>query len=90
MEQIKEIYSSHGYPGAERLYAIAKSKKLNVKLADIKVFLADQAVAQLHKAPKKVAETPITVDGKDTEFQLDLLDIQLMLETMEVSFGYWY
>jgi len=75
MEQIKEIFSSHGYPGAERLYAIAKAKKLNVKLSDIKVFLADQAVAQLHKAPKKVAETPITVDGKDTEYQLDLLDM---------------
>jgi hypothetical protein len=74
MEQIKSLYQSHGYPGADKLFAIAKAKGISVKLADVKSFVAEQTVAQLHKAPKKVAETPITVDGKDTQYQMDLLD----------------
>lgn len=75
MEKIKELYESHGYPSAERLYAIARRKGLSVKLPDVKEFIANQVAAQLHKKPKKVAEVPITVDGKDTEYQLDLLDM---------------
>jgi len=74
MDQIEQIYRDYGYPGAARLYVIAKSKGITVKLAEVKAFVADQMVSQLHKAPKKVAETIITVDGKDTEFQVDLLD----------------
>jgi hypothetical protein len=75
MEQLKELYSSHGYPAAERLYTIAKKAGVNVKIADVKEFIANQTTAQLHKKPKKVAENPITVDGKDTEYQMDLLDM---------------
>lgn len=71
---LKEIWLSFGFPGADKLFQIAKSKGLNFKLAEVKAFIQNQEVAQLHKQSKKVAEIPITVDGKNNEYQMDLLD----------------
>lgn len=73
-ENLKSLWIGHGFPAADKLYQIAKSKSLNVKLSEVKEFIKEQEVSQLHKQPTKEAEIPITVDGNNNEFQLDLLD----------------
>ena len=49
MKKIKELYEESGYPSAARLFAIAKSKKLDVTLSAIKDYIEKQTVHQLHK-----------------------------------------
>ncbi len=76
MDAVKQIYTSHGYPSAAKLWDIVKAKKIDVRLRDVQEFVANQTTAQLHrKAPQNVVEIPITVDGKDNELQMDLLDM---------------
>lgn len=76
MDKIKELYSSHGFPGAARLYSIAKAKGVSgFTLKDIQNFISEQTVHQLHKPePKEVHETPITASDVNMDFQADLAD----------------
>jgi len=74
VEHLKELWIGHGFVGADKLYGIAKAKGMKMTLAQVKDFIKSQEVAQLHKQPKKEAEIPITVDGKRTEYQMDLMD----------------
>lgn len=75
-ERLKEIFIGHGFPGAAKLYAVAKSKGLKLTQAQVTEFVKSQEVAQLHAEPKKKAgDIPITADGKGTDTQLDLLDM---------------
>lgn len=82
MELVAELYRSHGYVGAAKLWDIVKAKKIpDVKLKDVQEFVAKQTTAQLHKPAPKTTEIPITVDGKNTEYQLDLLDFSSYART---------
>lgn len=76
MEQVQEIYETHGYPGAARLYAIAKHKGIaGVKQKDVAEFVKNQETAQLHKRPTKAHQVPITTSDKEIDFQMDLIDM---------------
>src|SRR5665647_1077229 len=75
MNELKELYSSHGYPGASRLFSIAKANGVSgFTLSDIQRFISDQSVAQLHKKPAKHIDTPITASNPQMDFQIDLCD----------------
>jgi hypothetical protein len=75
MEQLQDIYKFSGYPAAQRLYDIAKSKGIKVTVADVKAFVKEQTVAQLFKKAPAHQDIPISVDGARTERQMDLLDL---------------
>ena len=76
MEQVKQIWQEAGYPAPARLYALAKSKGITgITQKDIKEFVDSQAVSQLHKKAPIVNPQPITVSGKNVEYQMDLLDL---------------
>jgi len=76
VEHLKQLWIGHGFVGADKLYGIAKAKGIKMTMPQIKDFIKSQEVAQLHKQPQvlKKNEIPITVDGKRTEYQMDLMD----------------
>jgi hypothetical protein len=77
MEKVEQIYKNSGYPAAARLHAIVKSKGIGISgvtFAQIKDFIAAQEVAQLHRKAPKANPIPISVSGKNVEYQIDLLD----------------
>lgn len=76
MEQIEQVWKDSGYPGAQRLWALLKSKNISVKLKDVQDFVSQQDVAQLHKpAPKDSKSNHITSAGNALDYQADLLDM---------------
>lgn len=76
MEQIEQVWKDAGYPGAQRLWALLKSKNISVKLKDVQEFVSKQDVAQLHKpAPKDSKSHHITSAGNALDYQADLLDM---------------
>ena len=75
-QEIEKLWSSHGYPGAQRLYAIAKPKISGVKLKDVQDFILNQETAQLHKRVTKEKTTNhATSAGNQNDYQADLLDL---------------
>lgn len=75
MDQVKEIYESHGYPAAQRLWALVKAKNIEgVKLKDVQDFVASQETAQVHRRPVKHVDRPITASNPLMDLQMDLLD----------------
>lgn len=75
MDKVKDLYERSGFPGYTRLYSIVKRQGIkDVTLTQVKKFVDSQDVAQLHRMPVIVAEKPITTDGKQTDYNMDLLD----------------
>lgn len=75
-KEIEELWKSHGYPGAQRLWSIVKGKVSGVKLKDVQEFVANQETAQLHKkAPVDTKSNHITSSANQHDYQADLLDL---------------
>ena len=75
-EQLQELYEANGFPGIAKLYSIVKQHKLKIPLKDVSDFVNNNEVSQLHKRTKKVKGRHITTTGPQTEYQIDLLDMQ--------------
>lgn len=77
MSELENIWKSHGYPAAERLFKIATSKGLSVTKKEVADFVKSQSVAQIHAdvRHKVKDESPIVADGYGSEMQMDLLDM---------------
>jgi hypothetical protein len=47
--ELATLYIDNGFPGASKLYQLAKRKGLDVKYKDVYDFILKQRVSQLHK-----------------------------------------
>lgn len=73
---LQELYEKYDFPGVDKLYKIAKQNNLKVTLKQVKEFIDDQKVSQLHKKAPKRSNHPITAPNKNIEYQMDILDMQ--------------
>lgn len=75
-DKLEKLWKEYGYPSAPKLYQITKQNNIKMKLDDIKKFIADHRVGQIHKQVRK--EKPnkiITAPAQNSEWQIDLLDM---------------
>lgn len=73
---LQDLYLKYDFPGIDKLYKIAKKNNLNVTHKQIKEFIENQKVSQLHKKAPKRTNHPITAPNKNLEYQMDILDMQ--------------
>lgn len=76
MAELSELYKRYKFPGVNKLWELAKKEKLRVKFKDVKKFISSQRVSQLYKPKPKLKYLPIVTATPDTDFQMDLLDMQ--------------
>src|ERR1700748_3071156 len=78
---LETLYLKYDFPGIAKLYEIAKNNNLNVTYNQVKTFVENQTVSQLHKKAPKRTNHPITAPNKKIEYQMDLLDMQKFYKT---------
>ena len=75
---MEQIYREYNYPSLKRLSEILKEKGLKKTQKEIKTFIENQKVSQLHKPVQKVKKNlkHITASSPNEIWQIDLLDYQ--------------
>jgi hypothetical protein len=79
--KLQDLYLKYDFPGIDKFYKIAKQNKLNVTYKQIKDFIENQKVSQLHKKAPKRTNHPITTPNKHLEYQMDILDMKKFYKT---------
>ena len=79
-ELLEKLYYSFEYPsaysGAVSLFREAKKKNSNIRLVDVKKWLKKELTYTLHHPVKRKFKTrPVTVPGKEYQWQSDLADV---------------
>lgn len=71
-----ELYKKFNFPAASKFYKILKDEGYNISLNQVKEFLANQSVDQIHKVVNKNRNKfkYITANFPNEIFQIDLLD----------------
>ena len=71
-----ELYKKFNFPAASKFYKILKDEGYNISLSQVKEFLANQSVDQIHKVVNKNRNKfkYITANFPNEIFQIDLLD----------------
>ena len=75
ISKMEKIYIDSGYPAFNKLKLLLRRNNISITDADIKTFLNNQVVEQLHKQTKRKHNTPIVVGTEFFTFQVDLLDV---------------
>ena len=73
-----KLYVEYNFPSAQRFYEILKEKGIKHTLKEVKEFIKNQNVAQVHKPiiKNKNKLSSITANEPYEIFQIDLLDYQ--------------
>ena len=73
---MEELYKKFNYPSAAKFHKILKDEGVNISLNQVKEFLANQSVDQIHKVVNKNRNKfkYITANTPNEIFQIDLLD----------------
>lgn len=75
---MNELYREFNYPSANQFYKIVRDNGIKATLKEIKDFISQQAVQQLHKPVRQIKSKMkhITASAPNEIFQIDLLDYQ--------------
>jgi hypothetical protein len=87
MESIlSDIYydTAAGYCGVKHLFQNARKKIPNLKLSDVKKWLASQPTYSVHKyARRTYPRNKVIVSGIDEQWQMDLVDLTSLVKFNE-------
>ena len=76
--ELKQLYEDNGFPGAKKLYGIARRNGIQTTMKEVKEFVESHAVHQVHKKPtepNKLSYHPIVAPHPFFNVQADLIDM---------------
>ncbi len=75
MSKLDELWSEHGFPGANRFLGILKQNGIKITRAQVDAYIEKQKTAQLHRRRARHVNTPMMTTSPGVIYQADLLDV---------------
>ena len=89
---MEALYKNNFYPSEKRFYEILKENNIKATHKDVKEFINNQAVNQIHKPILNIVKKlkPIFSIGENEQIQMDLLDYTKYKKVIDILVGFYW